>query len=83
LLQIDGVLDIRADFTFSGIVAARGGVRVSGGSTFVVEGSLWIGPAALDVAGTARVRHDRAALDAVDALFPLPRRPRMAGLVDA
>jgi hypothetical protein len=57
-------------------------VRVASGATLRIAGALWLGAPALDVAGQLVVRHDRAALDAADALFRLPRRARIVGLVD-
>lgn len=82
VLYVDGRLDIQADFAFSGIVAVRGGVVVASGATFDVRGGLWLGAAALDVRGRVLVRHDRAALDAADALFRLPRPAVVAGVLD-
>lgn len=82
LLYVDGRLDIEADFTFSGIVAARRGLRVGGGVVARIAGATWLGLPAFDVAGEARVEHDRAALDAAAALFAFPRRAAVAGLVD-
>jgi hypothetical protein len=81
-LAVTGRLDIQADFAFSGIVAVSGGVRVASGATLRIAGGLWVGATGLDVAGTLVVRHDRAAADAVDALFRLPRPAAVAGLVD-
>jgi hypothetical protein len=82
VLYVDGRLDIQADFAFSGIVAARGGVGVASGATLRIAGGVWAGSPAFDVSGDAGVRHDRAALDAAEALFPFPRRAAVAGLVD-
>ena len=82
LLAVEGRLDIQADFAFSGVVVASGGVAVASGTTLRIAGSLWVGAPALDVAGTLAVRHDRAALDAADARFRLPRRAAVAGLMD-
>jgi hypothetical protein len=82
-LYVDGRLDITADFAFSGIVVARGGLRLDGGSTLTVDGSLWIGAAPFDLAGDALLRHQRAAVDAIDAIVPLPRRPVVRGVVDS
>ena len=82
VLVVRNRLDIDADFAFSGVVAASGGVRVASGATFRIAGALWLGTPALDVAGRLVVQHDRAALDAADGVFRLPRRARIAGLVD-
>jgi hypothetical protein len=82
LLYVDGRLDIRADFAFNGLVVARAGISVASGAALRVAGSVWLGAPAFDVRGDALVRHDRAALDAVDVLDRLPRRAVTAGLVD-
>jgi hypothetical protein len=82
VLHVDGRLDIQADFAFSGIVAARGGVVVASGATFDVRGGLWLGVPSFDVAGHVVVRHDRAAIDAADALFTLPRPAVADGVLD-
>jgi hypothetical protein len=82
LLYVDGRLDITADFAFNGIVAARGGVRVASGVTVQIVGGMWLGLPAFDVGGDLTIRHDRAALDAAEALFPLPRPATIAGLLD-
>jgi hypothetical protein len=82
LLYVDGRLDIRANCAFSGIVAARGGVGVASGVTFRIAGGVWVGSPAFDVSGDAVVRHDRAALDAAEALLPFPRLATVAGVVD-
>jgi hypothetical protein len=82
ILYVDGRLDIMADFAFSGIVAARGGVQVASGVRVQIDGGMWLGLPAFDVGGDVTVRHDRAALDAAGALFPLPRPAVIAGLLD-
>jgi hypothetical protein len=82
VLAVEGRLDIQADFAFSGIVAASGGVGVANGVTLRILGGLWAGTPALNVAGELVVLHDAAAVDAADALFRLPRRALVAGLVD-
>jgi hypothetical protein len=82
VLYVEGRLDIQADFAFSGIVAASGGVGVATGTSLRVAGAVWLGDPGFDVAGDAVLRHDRAALDAADALFPLPRRAEIAAIVD-
>jgi hypothetical protein len=88
ILFVSGRLDIRGALTFTGVVIAAGGVRVADGAALAVAGGLWIGTTALpggalEVAGTVGVRQDAAAIDAADALFPLPRRPVLRGLRDA
>ena len=64
-------------------MVAVGGLRVAGGATLTVAGTLWVdGAPGLDVAGRAIVRHDETALEAVDALLPLPRRAAVVGVED-
>ncbi|HXJ36718.1 MAG TPA: hypothetical protein VMS22_22000 [Candidatus Eisenbacteria bacterium] len=86
VLVVQGRLDIRANFSFSGVVVAGGGLVVASGARFDLAGTLWLGAAAgapaLDVAGTVTVRHDVAALGAAEALVPLPRRARAVGMQD-
>ncbi len=82
ILYVDGRLDIRADCAFSGLVVARGGVAVASGVTFDVAGGVWAGSPAFDVSGDAVVHHDRAAIDAAEALLPFPRLAAVAGIVD-
>jgi hypothetical protein len=82
VLYVDGRLDITTDFAFNGVVAARGGVHVASGVRVQIAGGLWLGTLAFDVAGDVDIRHDRAALDAADALFRFPRPATIAGLVD-
>jgi hypothetical protein len=86
VLFVQGRLDIRANFSFSGVVVAGGGLVVASGARFDLAGTLWLGAAAgapaLDVAGTVTVRHDVAALGAAEALVPLPRRARAVGMQD-
>jgi hypothetical protein len=87
ILFIDGALDIRGTFDFTGLVVASSGVRVESGASLTVSGALWIGvpPApypVLLVRGDAAVSLDRVALDAADRLLQLPRRPKPLGLRD-
>jgi hypothetical protein len=87
LLLVEGTLDIRETLAFTGIVAASGGVRISGGASLNVDGALWLGAPAsgepsLLVSGRLAVRQDRAAIDAADRLLTLPRRAVLLGLRD-
>src|SRR6059058_815379 len=88
LLFVDGTLDIRSALDFTGLVVAAGGVRVQAGGSLAVGGALWIGwtggsaAPVLMVDGTLRLRQSRAALDGVDRLLPLPRRPVLLGVKD-
>jgi hypothetical protein len=81
VLFVGGSLDIHAAFDFTGLVIATGGVRVATGASLRLAGAAWsTGP--LQVDGTASVRADHAAIDAVDHQLPLPRLPFVAGVKD-
>jgi hypothetical protein len=85
VLIVDGVLQIEASLTFTGVVAATGGLRVDGAGLLDVQGALWLGPdspEALIIEGSASVTASAAALDGADALLPLPRQARIASVRD-
>ena len=88
LLFVDGTLDIRSALDFTGLVVAAGGVRVPAGGSLAIGGALWIGwtggsaAPLLMVDGTVHLRQSRAAMDGVDRLLPLPRRPVLLGVKD-
>jgi len=82
LLFVDGVLDIRSSFDFTGVVVAVGGVRVQAGGSLTVAGAVWAGTGALTIDGVARLRASRTAVEGVDGLLPLPRRPVLLGVKD-
>jgi hypothetical protein len=86
VLFIDGALDIRTSFDFTGLVVASGGVRVEGGASLTVRGALWIGAPPLEpallVRGRAVLLHDRAALADADRVLELPGRAESLGVRD-
>jgi hypothetical protein len=87
LLLVDGVLDVRADLGYRGVVAATRGIRVASGAHVDVAGALWLGSPAgpgspFVVDGAAVLRRDVAALTAADALLRLPRRAVLLGMRD-
>jgi hypothetical protein len=83
VLVVDGVLEVRGSLQFAGVVAATRGIAVRAGAALVVTGAVWAGGVdPLAVAGTLDVRRDDAAVDAADAMLPLPRLPRLLGIRD-
>jgi hypothetical protein len=85
VLLVDGVLQVETAFTFTGVVAATGGIRVGPSGHLDVQGALWLGGASLEaltIDGIAQVTASAAALAAADALLPLPRRARLASVLD-
>jgi hypothetical protein len=84
VLIVDGALDIAGNFTFHGLVIARGNVQVQITGNAGVYGSLLIKESTapdpayeLDVRGNAHVRYDSCALAAADSWVPLPKTPRL------
>ena len=85
VLIVDGVLRIAAPFAFTGIVAAPGGLQIDAPGIATVQGAVWLtttGPDALVVEGGMSVVASAAALEAADALLPLPRRAVLASVLD-
>jgi len=87
LLFVDGALDIRATFDFTGLVVASGGIRIASGASCTVSGALWVGvptpfAPSLLVDGSLALRRDPTALGAADGLTPLPRPTVLLGLRD-
>ena len=83
LLVVDGVLSIEAPFVFTGVVAATGGLRVDASGLAQIAGAVWLGGGdALVVEGSASVAASAAALEAANALLPLPRRAVLASVLD-
>jgi hypothetical protein len=83
VLVVDGVLEVRGTLRFAGVVAATRGIAVRAGGSLAVAGAVWAGGAdPLAVAGTLDVRRDDAAVQAADAVLPLPRLPRLLGIRD-
>lgn len=85
VLIVNGALDVAGNFTFNGLVIARGGdvaVQVTGNAG--VYGSLLIAPKAapdaayeLDVRGNAHVRYDSCALASANSWKPLPKMAKV------
>ena len=87
LLFVDGVLDVRADLAYRGVVVASRGIRVAAGAQLDLGGTLWLGSPAsagspLVVDGTVRLRRDVAGVAAADSLLRLPRRAVLLGMRD-
>jgi hypothetical protein len=87
VLVVRGRLDILSTFEFTGVVVAAEGVRVAGGASLAIRGALWVGPVdpaatILDIDGDVSVAASADALALADALLPLPRRARVAGVSD-
>lgn len=84
VLIVDGPLDIAGNFTFHGLVIARGDIQVQVTGNAGIFGSLLIGESdvldggyELDVRGNATVRFDSCALSPVDAWAPLPKKAKI------
>jgi len=87
LLLVDGLLDVRADLVYRGVVVATRGIRIAAGAHVDLGGALWLGsppgggsPLVLD--GTLALRRDAAAVAAADTLLRLPRRAVLLGMRD-
>jgi hypothetical protein len=85
VLIVDGALDIAGNFTFHGLVIARGNVQVQITGNAGIYGSLLIKESTaqdaayeLDVRGNAHVRYDSCALAAADSWAPLPKKTRLS-----
>ena len=84
VLIVDGPLDIAGNFTFHGLVIARGDIQVQVTGNAGIFGSLLIGESnvldggyELDVRGNATVRFDSCALSPADAWAPLPKKAKI------
>jgi hypothetical protein len=85
ILVVDGVLRVASEFTFMGVVAVTGGLRIEPSGVASVQGALWLGAEsgdALLVDGDASVVASAGALEAADALLPLPRRAMLVSVRD-
>jgi len=85
VLVVDGVLRLQAPLEFTGVVAALGGLRVEATGSLDVHGALWLGDESIDplvIDGTAAIHASAAALDVADSLLSLPRRARVASVMD-
>ncbi|TAJ75450.1 hypothetical protein EPO44_22005 [bacterium] len=84
MLIVNGTLDVAGNFTFNGLVIARGGnvsVQVTGNAG--IYGSLLIAPptasgsTVLDVRGNAHIGYNSCALASADGWKPLPKKPKL------
>ena len=85
VLIVDGALDIAGNFTFHGLVIARGNVQVQITGNAGIYGSLLIKESTaqdaayeLDVRGNAHIQYDSCALTAADNWAPLPKTTRLS-----
>ena len=84
-LVVDGRLDVRAGFTFRGLIVATGGIRVDPAADLELDGALWLGadnPDALAIQGIARLRAQASALRDAAALLSLPHRAMIGAARD-
>ena len=84
VLIVDGTLDIAGNFTFQGLVIARGDVEVQITGNAAIYGSLLIAESVtedagfeLDVRGNATIQYDSCALQQADAWKPLPKKAKL------
>ena len=84
VLIVDGALDIAGNFTFHGLVIARGNVQVQITGNAGIYGSLLIKESTvedpayeLDVRGNAHIRYDSCALASADSWLPLPKKTKL------
>lgn len=84
VLIVDGALDISGNFTFNGLVIARGDIEVQFtgnagifGSVLLAESTTSDPTIELDVRGNANIRYDSCALAAAEGWAPLPKAARL------
>ena len=84
VLIVDGALGVAGNFTFHGLVIARGQVQVQVTGNAGVYGSLLIGASTtpdagyeLDVRGNAHIRYDSCALAPADGWVTLPKAAKL------
>jgi hypothetical protein len=84
VLIVDGSLDIAGNFTFHGLVIARGdiGVQVNGnaglyGSLLIQDSTTQDPTDELDIRGNAVIHYDSCALAAAEGWVPLPKAARI------
>jgi hypothetical protein len=84
LLFVDGLLEVRGQLEFEGVVVATGGIHVASGASLTVAGGLWLGVASptLAVEGGLVLRRAPDAVATADALLPLPHRASVASARD-
>ncbi|MBI2089112.1 MAG: hypothetical protein HYT78_10260 [Deltaproteobacteria bacterium] len=80
VLIVDGVLDLAGNFTFNGLVIARGDIQVQVTGNAGINGSLMLGESLtydpqveLDVRGNATIRFNSCNLSSADAWVSLPK----------
>ena len=85
VLIVDGALDISGNFTFHGLVIARGNVQVQitgnagiYGSLLIKESTVQDAAYELDVRGNAHIQYDSCALGAADSWATLPKTTRLS-----
>ena len=81
---MDGTLGVQGNFTFHGLVIARGTVQVQITGNAGIYGSLMLGASTyddagyeLDVRGNAHIRYDSCALAAANGWVPLPKAAKL------
>ena len=84
VLVVDGALDIAGNFTYYGLVIARGDIQVQVTGNAGIYGALVIGESTtqdggyeLDVRGNATLRYDSCALSVADGWEPLPKKAKL------
>jgi hypothetical protein len=89
VLIVDGSLDIAGNFTFTGLVIARGdmGVQVNGNAglygSLLIQDSITEDPTTeLDIRGNAVIRYDSCALATAEGWVALPKAARMLAWIE-
>jgi len=84
VLIVDGALSISGNFTFNGLVIARGDIQVLINGNAGINGSLMLGESItydpqveLDVRGNAHVRFSSCNLNAANGWVTLPKQARL------
>jgi hypothetical protein len=84
VLIIDGALDVAGNFTFHGLVIARGDIEVQFSGNAGIYGSLMIDESItqdagyeFDVRGNANIQYDSCALAAADSWVTLPKAAKL------
>lgn len=84
VLIVDGALGVQGNFTFHGLVIARGDIQVQitgnadiYGSVILAESSYYDPTVELDVRGNAHIRYDSCALAPANGWVPLPKAAKL------